>query len=424
MDRSMNRKAFLFCCGSALLLGLFLRFYHLERRLPTADEGHLRNDMTNSQKWFLSGELRNHSVRHRKGNAPHGLLGPFLSLRLAWPVYTHARRFLPENSLARENLLSRWGYAWISIGLVLVLFALAWRLFGLETGLMLGSIAALSPLLINWGRAEYLDPLLALWMWMSFGAVLMAAEKKVGRAAALWFLLAGVSAGCMVGTKWTGLIVLPFLALAYLWLRGRAPLSLRECLNIAAGIAAFLESTFFWLSWESFRWVLFPKSTDPLNEYGDMKDGLAHYFSVGLREMPSWDNFRAVALIWAGPLFLAAVFLALSRFRRPVREWTIVQKFMGIVLLCAFVVTCTQGGSYASWRMAFPASAAILLIGFEVERFSERQRRLAWGLMVLLMIPFSVYEGLRLGKTTGPYYYGQDHRFDDKLEGSGIGLFQ
>ena len=84
------------------LVGMGFRFWGLQYREPSSDEGHYRSDMSNIGVFLERHQFRDHSVRHRRFNAPHGLVAQYSSYKIGWMMDRLFGTLLPEHSFQRH----------------------------------------------------------------------------------------------------------------------------------------------------------------------------------------------------------------------------------------------------------------------------------------------------------------------------------
>lgn len=409
-------------CLLAILAGISLRFVGLGHRQHSSDEMHYRDDMTNAQHFYETGKLRDHSVRHRSWYAPHGMLGPFLSLRVGWPINTHLRSFLPDDNAYRENLLARLSYALESGTTVAVMFLLALNFFGRQTALFLTALTALSPLLINWGRSEYLDTPMTLFALLSFLmlAWLLRAQKywhQMGLA-----LASGFFSGLMLASKWTGILIFPFVFFILCFSRNLQVSRPRRALLLSLLCISFASCSLAWLSVDSFVWALFPKSVDPDLVYGDTHRSFLQLMWEGTIRIGTLDSLKAVVLLWGGPILpvlvlLTALVARKGQLKRDTRVF-----FIFTLLVCAVFIGIFQESYYAYWRATFLVPLFILSTGFVVEKLKPLQLKLAIAMLFLLTLPLGIREGLRLRKPLVDYY-GAEFLYSSPVPEFASGIF-
>ncbi len=132
--------------------------------------------------------------------------------------------------------------ALMAVGAVALLWATVRRVAGPGAGLMAGAVLALTPVAVLMFRFNNPDALLVLLMVAAAWATTHAVEKGSTR----WLLLAGVFLGFGFLTKMLqAFLVLPGLALAYLWAAPTTPW--RRVRQLLAGGLAIVVSAGWWL---------------------------------------------------------------------------------------------------------------------------------------------------------------------------------
>lgn len=394
-----------------LISAASFRFYGLERRLPTPDESnHYRTDMSLIHSMVDNLQFREHSVKHTKGNAPHGMFPLMISYGAGKIIFELFDDFLPKQPMKKENFLSRFAPASMSLLTVLIVYALALALYRREDlALTAAGLAAISPNLINWGRSEYLDSAMTFFAILSLFTSWLALESKTKFKHYLLIGLSGGLAGLAISSKWSFLILLPFQILALLVYQrlNRKLQSYKDFSFLLVFGISFLFTSALFLSLQSWLWVLFPNHFDPGNLYGDMKEDLLTTIKIAsIHAFTDLNNIKALFVYWGGPVipFVLSVggFLFWKSYAAHDRSKAY---FVAITTLGAVAFNVFQQGFWYGNR-GYYLITFMYLVGAGAFSLVEQPRRRAILVAVILftVLPFSFYEGLRLGKTAIPYY--------------------
>lgn len=399
-----------------LAAALSLRIAGLHQVQPTFDELHYRQDMLNVPGLIGTGVFREHSVRHNQGNAPHGLLSQWLSHTIGLNALKVAPApLVPQSIMSRENFYSRLSNALLSTLSVALLYFLARELFTQSAALLVMLLAALSPLLILFGRTEYLDTPQAVFALAALWALWRAVQAKSAKGLSLAALGAGLACGFAIGAKWSTLYLVPAFPALFALIRRRP----REIGLFAACFAgAFVLAASCFHSLESWKWVLF---ADPNDGYGDpnYERGLLDMVRQNLWHFFDARNLVGFLLIWGGlalpVLFTSALrhWLAGLRSGKPLAKREL---YVATVVLIGFAFNFMQGGDFVSWRSCLPAMLFILATGLAFEHLHSRKHAVAALAIVATTLPLSLHQGLRLGPAIVKYYGSQFTYFSQRVE--------
>ncbi|MFN0150009.1 MAG: ArnT family glycosyltransferase [bacterium] len=258
------------------------------------------------------------------------------------------------------------------VALVVVVAAIGRRLIGERHAWLPAMILALTPLFAEYSRYAKVDVPLAVWSML---AVLMAMRfRETGRGA----LAAVIFVGLAVATKWTGVLLVPIVALVAFRASWRAPS--REHLRGVSRFVGFgLIITAILLA--STPYIL-------LSPAKIVRDALRVADHI---QAPSGDFARpgyvlypeALAVSSFGAGFLAAaVFGVVSLLRRRDRAWLPALLFAALYLAVVFV------SQTATPRYLMPAMPVLALFSaFGIVRAAESLRRPVWLLALVAFLP-------------------------------------
>ncbi len=258
------------------------------------------------------------------------------------------------------------------IALVMVVAALGRRLIGERHAWLPAMILALTPLFAEYSRYAKVDVPLTLWSML---AVLMAMRfRERGRGA----LAAVVFVGLAVATKWTGVLLVPIVALVAFRAPWRAP-SREQMRGIGRFVGFGLIIVVILLVSTPYI-VLSPAKI--LRDASRVADHI---------QAPSGDFARpgyvlypeALAVSSFGAGFLAAaVFGVVSLLRRRDRVWTPALLFAALYLAVVFIAQT------ATPRYLMPAMPVLaLLAALGIVRAAESLRRPVWLLALVAFLP-------------------------------------
>lgn len=408
------------CFFLILASGLTFRFVGLTNRVhfDEGDEAHYRGDMSRMGEWFKYGTFRDHSVRHPGFQAPHGLVGPFFSYVCGMTIRELFGPWLPENEFIRDNLLSRFSNALMSTVLVAVIFFFAKRFYSIPVALALMFITALSPVLILWGRTEYLDASCAFFGILVFFYLWDCCRETAAREIFWKSVIAGMMNGLAIGTKWSAVFITPFVPLTFFLVRrfGRSqePVSADRWFYLGF-FCSLIIVTLSVVSIESFQWVIFPDIKDGYGD-PDFEKGVFDLIKNGLMEFVQWPHWSSI-LLWGGVLFPALAVIAYGRlifqfFQRRSRQEVFLM-MLNIVALVYFVV---NNAGFGSRRAYFTVHVAILSLGYFLVKFSAKKLSYCLVFILLTTLPLSLYYGLRFGlKPILFNIYGSENGYFDYL---------
>lgn len=397
-------KTFIAFC-LLLLLATFLRFNSLAHKKITTDEGHYRGDMGNILQYLKQGKFRDHSVHHQKG-APHGLVAPGVAYVVGKSAYFVTRPLLPKSDYYRQNLLSRLAYALVSVGLVALVFVFGSALFDKSIGLCLMGLAATSPHLINWGQVEYMDGFLALFALLAF--TLLWINPRQWTLAGAAFCLAAA-----LGTKWTALFIIPFVWIAYGWLRGAQSNHRWHSADLIAlmkfaGLTILLS--FIFHSWDSFHWALFP---EPGWRFDDTAGSPLSWTREIWAFNTAHDQGLSQALFWFAPFAVGALYLGWGAWA----QWKVGRVrdgFLVWMLISALVSVRMIPTPMASWRATYLLLTLLICSGYWLEKIPYRPRMIGCAMLILASLPFAILDGLRMRPSPVAYYGTNTGYFDSE----------
>lgn len=395
------RSRIISICFIAILLGCVLRFYGLQTREGTSDEGHYRGDMFEAGGQLRNFSFRNHSVNHRKG-APHGMLGPIFSFFVGKCSYIYFKSIYPKNSVAIQNLFSRLGYAICGTVSLVLFYLLAVQFFSPTVSVALTGVAALHPLLILWSRTEYLDGPMALFILASLVFLFRSHHASSTKGQIIGRLVSGICLGLAVGTKWSALYLAPFWFL-YLPLFHRK-INRELCLGLVALAVGFTAATLFSHSTDSIRFVLSINRSNSTYD-AEVNSSTWEKFLMGIEAIFHWNTLYAFlelhGILLISGFFSSVVLLVRGKSGLEKQKTFSLSFFLAVVVLFSLLCAC----AYSEWRTTLFAYFEILVFGILLQRFSSRRFFSVVCWLYLAILPFSVVYGLRLKKPR-TYYHG------------------
>ena len=284
--------------------------------------------------YFGNAIAGNTSAEQWRANRQHPPIGKLL---YGWAGAV----FGPEQTVQRATA------AGLSTLTALLVFLVGLELFGLAAGTLAGALYATLPAVLAHARVAGLEAPLAFFMVLAVYFSVVAVTRPERRQ--LWFVLAGLATGLAIGSKPTGVLLLPLLFGAFLVTQRRevrASGELRVPLAAYAfPVLAILPTLLLWpWLWEH-----------PL---GHLIDTLAHwdrwpkewFFGVERGELPRWyllPYFVATTPEWvlaAGALGVALVALPRRLLARcfPDRSTRGAVAFVIAWLLVHFVMSLSQ----------------------------------------------------------------------------------
>lgn len=354
--------------GGLLLAAALVRFYQLGHELPY-------------QPYVDSFKFVGEALRI----AGTGVWSPELTQYPGFFTNSLALLFLliPPADAVQAHIIAQMLAALSGVGMVLMTWLLAGNYCGFGGQALAGLLSSLAMFEIIQSRTPAPDTLLGLcclaFLWLC---------TREGVTGGGW-VLAGGCVGAAIGTKFTGLYLLPFLALAVLWW-APGPL-LRKAGALAASLAA--AACVFTLSTPWF-WSELPRYLESMRlEYyiqtGGQIGRVQHgWFDYWFSMTPTWELpmlGTSLAGNLGGPvavlLLIAAILpLAVIRRRREV--------FLALFVLM-FIAGISGPGKLKAYRFLLPVlPAAYVLLGIAGERLagSLKKRQVVWFWVVMICL--------------------------------------
>lgn len=354
-----------------LLLGGFLRTWHLSYPDYSGDELHVTNDALGFCRNDPYVSLRHHPYHHGFPSVGHPFLQP--AVIGVFMCQFGQGLYIPRLVPAISGLLT-----------CLVLLSLLPPLTGRKVAFLSAFFYAIIPFAVRFNRDVHFDSMFALWLTLAVISIWCYLKKPHW----WWLVVAGVSSGLAISTKLDGIIVAGTSGLV--WLIYSLPLNRKKILSVlflfllpAIVVSLILNDPGAYLDG-----IIHP--TDQVYQIG-----LLTYFSRFISSGKFWVFVFAALLsplmcfIW--PLSLRLIFLQKDRTLKVLLLWQVL--FLPVIFF--------HGPGGAGEYGLLPIVPAIL-IGISFWIVKKRLKSIYVIVLTVIMMVFTYLYGLRFQPV--PYY--------------------
>lgn len=358
---------------SIILIGAILRLWQLNKPDINLDEEHYITDayrLSNQDPYM---PLRRHTFKHFSPSMGHPLLAAFFTTGIF--KFTGASIFTARLTSVIAGLL------------IIVLLACFNRELGNKAGVVAALLFAVLPFAIRYNRTAYLDSVFAYF----FTFIALASWMYHSKRHKLWLILIGISCGLAVATKIDGIIaVILAIFLLFLSVTSTKSKSNKEKL------LSLIINIFYITAPAVLIGLLFNDPSAYLDGIINPSDSKGKLFSPSsisaLRFVPSnlWYTF----FYQFSPAILV---LSIIMILVLIKEKSFVSRFllcwMGVTSIFFLLHRPGVSGNYG-WLPFVPA--LLLSISYILAKISIKYFRVVLALVLLSMIPFTLFYGLYL----------------------------
>lgn len=364
------------CLGTVLLVAAALRFFHVGYGLPSVVYVDSFMYVGEAERMLAPGPY-----------APENFYHPSAYVDLLAGLYW----LLDLRSAYARHVAARLVSGTFGLLLVALVFVAVRRRAPTRAATIAAALAAACPILLTSARVESTDSALVVFMT---AAVLLAGRR--GKRAVDW-LLVGLLAGLAAGTKFTGLLVLPFVVLAAasdaVATRRWRPAAFGAVVAVGAAALVFAATTpWFFPHFDAYRADL--ETLLLIQRLGQLGRVQAAAWDYLVSATPTWEQ------PWLGTSLLGNLGPALFAVALLAWAWALVggdrQRRWQAVFVLVFLAAVCGAGRLKAIRFLLPLLPFVYaLVGWAVDRALRSLPRWAAPVAVLALLAYPAVASIR-----------------------------